>query len=149
MPFQRLIFSGSERNSQTVSGLASITTSRVTESRSVVLSMLPSLLSFCFAFEGLEALVPELVEERLHVGKALRARPVEAPGAVPSLVHEPRLLQDGQVLRDRGSGHVEVRGDLARRQLTVAHEPQDGPPPGLGDRLQRSFHGVYVSSCLR
>jgi hypothetical protein len=97
--------------------------------------MLLLLLSFCFAFEGLQPVAPEVFEEGLQVGQAFGARPVEAPGAVASFVHEPGLLQDGQMLRDRGPRDVEVRGDLAGGELVVPDEPEDLPAARLGDCL--------------
>src|SRR5712691_1340960 len=106
-PIQRSAFSGSTRNCQTVSGLAAISSSRSITSRSAVVSMVLLLLSFGFAFKGLEPLVPELVEECLQVGEPFRAHAVEAPGAVASFAHEPGLLQDGQVLGDRGPRNLE------------------------------------------
>src|SRR5258705_12582238 len=124
-PFQRRIFSGSTRNSQTVSGLASIRTSRSTEVCSAVRSIFSLLLSFDLAFEGRQLHVPELLEERLELGEALGARPVQASGAVSSFVHEPGLLQHGQMLGDRRTGDVEVRGDLARGHLVVEDESQN------------------------
>src|SRR5207249_8589051 len=98
---------------------------------------LRSLLSFGFALECLEPLVPERLEEGLELRQSLRPGPVEPLRAVPSLGHQTRLLQDAQVLRDRGPRDVELRCDLPRRELAVADERQDLPPPRRCDRLQR------------
>src|SRR3954470_2892925 len=147
MPHHAVVFSGSTRNCQTVSGLASIAIVRST-AVSVLLAML-ALLSFSFAFQRLEALAPELVEEHLELDEPLRTCAVEAPGAVASLVHEPRLLQHGQMLGDRRPGYVDMRRDLARGQLPDRREPQDPAPVRGGDRLQRCLHGQYVSRFLR
>src|SRR5205807_3866815 len=132
----------------TVSGLASISISRTTEVVSVALSMLLPLLSFGLALERVEAVAPEIVEKRLQLGETLWSRAVEAPRAVASFVHEPGLLEDLQVLRDRGLAHFEVRGDLARRELGVPDEAQHPPAVGLGDRLQRSLHRGDLSKDL-
>src|SRR5579871_2801844 len=86
-PHQRTALSGSTRSSQTVSGLAAISISRRTSSRSVVLSMLLPLLSFGLALERLEPVAPELVEELLELGESFGAGAVETPGAVASFVH--------------------------------------------------------------
>src|SRR5207248_6701106 len=128
-------FSGSTRNCQTVSGLAAIAISRSTEVVSVVASMRLCLLSFRLGLEGVEALVPELLQERLQLREPLGSRPVEALRAVASLAHEARLLQDGQVLRDRRPRHVEVPGDLARGELAVADKREDLAPRRRRDRL--------------
>src|SRR5439155_22434570 len=140
MPFQRTSLSGSTKNSQTVSGLAAIEIVRSIEVVSVVASMLLSLLLLRFAFEYFESHVPELLEELLELGEPLRAYPVQASRAVASLAHEPRLLQDIQVLRDRGPRDVEMRCDLARAQLPVTDEREDLTTPRCGDCLQRGLH---------
>src|SRR5918995_3813003 len=99
MPIQSVAFSGSTRNSHTVSGLASIASSRSTVVMSVTASTFLPLLSFGFPFERLEALVPELVEEGLQRCEPFRTHAVQAPRSVPPLGHQPRLLQQRQVLR--------------------------------------------------
>src|SRR6266542_3503993 len=149
MPFQRMSLSGSTKNSQTVSGLAAIEIVGSIEVVSVVASMLLPLLLFRFAFECFEPHVPELLEELLELGEPFRACPVQAPRAVPSLAHEPRLLQDVQVLGDRRPRDVEVRRDLAGAQLVVTHERENLTAPGSGDCFQRSLHGDYLSRSLR
>src|SRR3954447_7476055 len=137
------------RSSSTVSGLAAIEISRSTETVLVALFIALSLLSFRLAFERLQPLGPELVEERLQLPEPFRARSVETPRAVASLAHEPRLLQHAQMLRDRGPRQLEVRRDLSCRELAVAHERQDPPPVRLGDRSQRRLHEDSVSDALR
>src|SRR3954469_6158749 len=111
--------------------------------------MLLSLLLFRLAFECLEPDVPELLQEVLELDEPFGTCPIEAPGAVASLAHEPRLLQDVQMLGDRGPGHVEVRRDLARAQLVVADERQNGAPPWRGDGFQGGLHERYLSIRLR
>src|SRR6266567_361082 len=116
-PIQRVALSGSTKNSHTVSGLAAIAISRSTDVVLIVASMLRLLLSLGLALECVEALVPELFEERLHLGQTFRSRPVKTPRTVASLAHEPRLLQDVQVLGDRRPGDVEMGFDLACGEL--------------------------------
>src|SRR3989440_1518878 len=140
-PIQRIALSGSTRNCQTVSGLAAIAISRSTEVVSVVASILLPLLSFCLDLERVEALVPELLQERLQLREPLGPRPVEAPGAVAALAHEAGLLQDVQVLRDRRPRHVEMPRDLTRGELTVADEREDLAPARRGDRSECGLHG--------
>src|SRR5919198_432774 len=112
IPIQRVCFSGSTKNSHTVSGLASIEIVRSTTVVLVAASILLLLLLLRFAFECFQPHVPELLEELLELGETFRTCPIQASRAVSSLAHEPRLLQDVQMLRDRGPGDVEVRGDL-------------------------------------
>src|SRR3954464_6023013 len=128
------------RNSHTVSGLAAIATSRWTEVVSAVVSMLALLLSFRFALERLEPRVPEVLDERLDVHQPLRAGAVEPLGAVAPLIHQPRLLEDGQMLRDRRPGHVEMRRDVARAELVAPDEEEDLPPALGGESFQAGVH---------
>src|SRR5712691_3044245 len=111
--------------------------------------MLLLLLLFCFVFECVEPDVPELLEEVLELGKPFGTCSVQAPRAVASLAHEPRLLQDVQVLGDRRPRHVEVGCDLAGAQLVVADECEDLPPPRGGDGFECGLHDRYVSTSLR
>src|SRR5262245_1922655 len=147
-PIHRFCFSGSTRKSHTVSGLAAIVSSRSITTCSAVFAMLAPLLSFRFALERLEPLVPELLEEGPQLHETFGTSPVEAPGAVASLIHEPRLLQHCQVLRDRRPRQLEMRRDLARGQLGAGHQPQDRAAVRRGDRLQRSLHGVVFKQRL-
>src|SRR5687768_2151912 len=100
-PIQRVALSGSTRNSHTVSGLAAIESCRSTVAASVVASMLLLLLLLRFAFERVEPGIPVLLEEGPELDEPFRACSVQASRAVASLAHEPRLLQDVQVLGDR------------------------------------------------
>jgi len=111
--------------------------------------MLNNLILFYFAFEGVEPHVPELGEELLEIGEPLGTCPVQTPRAVASLAHEPRLLEDVQMLGDRRASHVEVARDLAGAELVVSNELQNLAAPGSSDRFQGGFHGVYVSILLR
>src|SRR5262245_32733795 len=104
---------------------------------SVIASMLPSLLLLCFAFEGLQTRLPEAFEELAELLEAFGPHAVQASRAVPSLAHEPRLLEDVQMLGDRRARDVEMGRDLACAQLAVGDESENLPPPGSGDRLQR------------
>src|SRR6266576_292716 len=144
IPIQRMSFCGSTKNSQTVSGLASIPIVRSYTAVSVTASMLLALLLLCFAFECLEPDVPEPLEEIPELDEPFGTRPVEASCAVASLAHEPRLLQDVQVLRDRRPRDVEVRRDLAGAELVLTDETQDRAPPRLGDGFQCGLHAPYL-----
>ena len=111
--------------------------------------MLLLLLLFRFAFQCLEPDVPELLEEVLELGEPFGTCPIQAACAVASLAHEPRLLQDVQVLGDRRTRHVEVRRDLACAQLVVADERKDAAPGRCGDGFERALHRSYLSKDLR
>src|SRR5918999_3572363 len=97
-PIQRVAFSGSTKNSQTVSGRAAIVISRRT-AVSVLASILLPFLEFRLALQRLEPHVPELLEELPDRREAVGSHAVHAPGSVAPLLHQSGLLQDGQVLR--------------------------------------------------
>src|ERR1700675_2228283 len=111
--------------------------------------MLLSLLLLCFAFECVEPDVPELLEEVLELCEPFGTCSVQAPRAVASLAHEPRLLQDVQVLGYRWPRDVEVGCDLAGAQLVVADEREDLAAPRRRDGFECGLHGKYVSTFLR
>src|SRR5437588_2203224 len=134
MPIHVLAFSGSTRNCHTVSGLAAITSSRSIATVSLAFVATLPLLSFCFTLQRIELRVPETVEEPLQLAEPLRTRAVEPLRPVPPLVHETRLLEDAEMLRDRRPRDVELRRDRAGRQLLVSHQLEDLPPPRLRDR---------------
>src|SRR5919108_855240 len=115
---------------------------------SVLASILLPFLEFGLSLERFEPLVPELLEKLPDRLEALRAHPVEAPRAVAPLVHKPRLLQDGQVLRHSRPGHVEMRRDLARGELAVTDERQDLAAVRRCDRFQGGFHGAVCKQFL-
>src|SRR5262249_52190334 len=109
---------------------------------------------FCFLprglrFECLEPAVPEAVEEVPQLDEPFGTGPVEASGAVASLAHEPRLLQDVQVLGDCRPRDLEMRRDLAGAELVLPDEAQDRAPSRFGDGLERSLHGNNLSRRLR
>src|SRR6266487_6883324 len=110
--------------------------------------MLLLLLLLRFAFECFESHVPELLEEILELGEPLGTYAVQASGAVASLAHEPRLLQDVQVLGDRRPRDVEVGCDLAGAQLVVADEREDLAAPRRRDGFECGLHDWYVSIFL-
>src|SRR5436853_7564574 len=96
--------SGSVRNGQIVSGVASIMISRTSSAISALL--LVSLGSFGDVTESLQPRRPVLVEELtqlLHLAP-IRAIQAARPGA--ALAHQARGLEDREVLRDRGTGDL-------------------------------------------
>ena len=89
------------------------------------------------------------VEERLQLGEPLRARPVEPPCAVPSLVHETRLLQHAQVLGDRRPRDLELRRDLARRELRLPTSSRIRRRRGSAIARSAASMARYLSDHLR
>src|SRR3954463_11079863 len=102
-PFQRTMSAGSVKNANTVSGLASMWTSRSMTSEELVLaSTLLPFLGFGLALQLRQAERPEALEELLEVLQSFRTGAVEAPRALTPLAHETGLLEYAQVLGDRG-----------------------------------------------
>src|SRR5215469_11334735 len=95
---------------------------------------------------GVERGRPHLVEKLAEPGQALRPGAVEPPGAVAPLGEQPGVLEHGQVLADRGPGHVERRRDLAGGELVAGHEPQDGAPARLRERPEDLVGRLVVRS---
>src|SRR5690242_17760312 len=149
-PFQRTMSAGSVKNAKTVSGLASMWSSRSMTSEELVLaSTLLPFLRLRLALELRKAERPEALEELLELLQTFRTGAVKALRALTPLAHETGLLEYTQVLGDRGPGHVEAGGDLACRQLAFADQLEDLPPPRFGQRLDGRLHGVTVTGCLR
>src|SRR5215213_5662946 len=150
-PFQSTIFSGSVKNSNTVSGRAAILTSRsttVATSGCSTATSPPSFLVLCGDLQALEPLAPERFQERPQIVEAFAPDAVEALGALPPLAHEPGVLEHREVLRHRRPRDREVSRDLTCRALSVGHELEDAAAVRLGDRTQRDFHDEYCKQIL-
>src|SRR4051812_3227855 len=109
VPTHSTCLSASVRNGQIVSGVASITISRMSSAISGSFVSLGGLGRVAQPFETGRPVVIEKVAQLAHL---VLARLVQAPGAVPPLIHEARLLEHAEVLRDRRARDVaEVVGD--------------------------------------
>ena len=75
-----------------------------------------------------DRVAPHLGEERLDRLDAFVVQPVDAPGALRLLHHEPRFLQQAQVARHRGPADRQRVGDLADRPPPGAEQLDDGAP---------------------
>src|SRR5215212_8973398 len=88
-PIQRVAFTGSVKKSKTVSGAASIRTSRsIAWVWLVPASTFSPLLFLGFLLELVEAERPEALEELAQLREPLWACAVEAPGPFAALGHE-------------------------------------------------------------
>src|SRR3954453_8065800 len=141
MPIQRTALTGLVKNSNTVSGLASICTSRSTTSSWLVpASTLLPFLGLRLTLELLQAEAPETFYEFLELFQPLGTCAVEPPRPLTPLAHETGLLEYAQVLRDGGAGHVEARCDRASGQLAVADQLEDLASPRFRKRLDGRLH---------
>ena len=79
--------------------------------------------------------LPELLEIGAYGGEPVRVDGVDAPVALRPVPHEFRLLQDLEVLADRGSAHRtrngQVTGDLGDRHRAAGYELEDRSSGGV------------------
>src|SRR5437660_9344432 len=106
-----------------------------------------SLLSLSGCFQAVEARGQDFGQESVQFTQPLRAHGQQPLGSLASLVDQPNVLQDLQVLRDGGLRDVEVRCDLARAELAFYQEPENLPSLGLGDCLE-DLHGTTLAPGL-
>ena len=97
--------------------------------------------------------LPEVVEQRAQPVEPLGPGAVEPPRPLAALVQQAHGAQDGQVLADRGAGHVEGRRDVSRRRAPSG--PRDGgspagaAAPALSTRRRVRGHRDNVSVWFR
>src|SRR3954454_22718283 len=91
-----------------------------------------------------ERLVPEGVEVGAQVGQCLRVHLVEPARADLAVDDQPGVLEDLQVLRDRGAADRELAGQLADRARPGDEALEDGLSRGIaedGHRCSYVRHG--------
>src|SRR4051812_18369203 len=149
-PIQRTALTGSVKNSNTVSRLASIWTSRSTTSAWLVVpaSTLLPFFGLRLVLELLQAESPEPLEDLFQFLHPFGTRAVEALGPFPPLAHETGLLEYAQVLGDRRPGHVEAGGDVASAALVIPDQREDLAPPRLRQCLDCGLHETYCKASL-
>src|SRR4051794_12775547 len=99
------------------------------------------LLLGCIAKRG-QRLVPERVEVGPQVGHGLRIHAIHPPRADLAIDHQPGVLEDLEMLRDRRPADREARGQLADRSRDRRQALEDG----LARRVAEGGHGSsYVS----
>src|SRR5712692_3252503 len=146
VPTHSTCLSASVRKGQIVSGVASITISRMS---SAIMGSFVSLGGLGHVAQPFEAGRPVVVEEVAELAHLVLARLVQTPGAVASLAHEARRLEHPEVLRDRRARDLsEVIGDGCRREFAAPHQPQDLPAPGLCQCLEGRIHTTDLKSLL-
>src|SRR6266487_1413921 len=89
------------------------------------------------SLQSAELAGPEVGEEFLHCGEAVRPDQEQVAGSLAAFVDEARFSQHLQMTRHRLRGDVEVTGDLPHRARIAGYQSQDLPPVRLGERLQR------------
>src|SRR5882724_5115502 len=94
VPIHSTCFAASVRNGQIVSGVASITISRMS---SAIIGSFVSLGSLGHVAQPFEAGRPVVVEEGTQLLHLVSARLVKTPSAVAALAHETRRLEHAEV----------------------------------------------------
>src|ERR1700730_18078918 len=112
VPTHSTCLSASVRNGQIVSGVASITISRMSSAMS---GSFVSLGGLGHVAQPFETSGPVVVEEGAELAHLVLARLVQTPGAIASLAHKVGRLEHAEMLRDRGASDLsEVIGDRRR-----------------------------------
>src|SRR5262245_48432717 len=103
----------------------------------------------CFSFGGLlergQALVPERLEEREHLGQPLAPGAVQTAGAVAPFLDQAGGLENGEVLGDGRPGDREALGDGAGRELLAPDEAYDLAAARLGEGAKLSIHARMLA----
>src|SRR5262252_4563436 len=82
-------------------------------------------------FESVEAAVPERAIRRqpvVDLAKRVRSQAIQASLCVHPRLHQARLAQHAQVLRDSGLAHGQPGHEVADRELAQAEKIQDSTP---------------------
>jgi hypothetical protein len=91
-------------------------------------------------FESVEVRRPEPAVRRqpvVELRKWLRPDPVKPALCIDAGFHQPRVLEDAEVLGDAGLADLKAIHDLADRPLAVSEQIEDRQPSRLGQDLER------------
>ncbi len=96
--------------------------------------------------EGAEHVGPEALDPRAQVGEAFGSDRVDAPFPVAAVRDEPRVLEDPEVLRDRGLRDAQGGGQLTHRVRLPTEELHQFAPGPVPERLEgsRISHALYI-----
>jgi hypothetical protein len=100
-------------------------------------------------FETIEMSRPELAiggKPVVELRERLRSDAVQATLRIGAGLHEPRILEDAEVLRDSRLTQAEVVDEVADGPLAVAEQIEDCEPLWLGQNLKcgELAHGELV-----
>jgi hypothetical protein len=104
------------------------------------------LLRFSFScfLERSERFVPKSVEPPAERFDALCFHRIEPTCTLGAVHHQSCPLENLQVLRNRGTGHVHPLGDFSHRERataqTLEHRPSGGVSQCIEEMLYVSFH---------
>src|SRR5204862_3162732 len=103
------------------------------------------------SLQGIEAGTPQpaiWLDAGVDLGERRRAQLVPAPLRVLADLHEARLPQHAQVLRDPGLAEPERVDQLPHRPGSLPQEVQDAAPGRLGHYFEGGSHGRRITNWL-
>jgi hypothetical protein len=89
---------------------------------------------------------PEVVEVRAQRDEGVWAQLVQAPSGDRGGGDESSVLEDPEMLGDRGAAHRELPRDFGHGEWTIAEQLEDGAAGGITERIELA---VWVSTHLR
>ena len=82
-------------------------------------------------------LAPDLLEVALDGVGALGLQPVDPPGALRLLGHQPGALEHPEVPRDGRPADGQLRGELGHRPVRAGQQAEDLPPVLVAEGVER------------
>lgn len=102
------------------------------------------LVALHHLLQSLQRRGPQLCQHLAYRVEPVRIKGVKAADTVAPLSEQTRLGQHLQVMTDRLLRRVEVRRDLARRELAGPHQPEDAPAVRVGERAEDGVSWVVL-----
>ena len=88
----------------------------------------------------------EIVKPFEQLLKHRQVQPVQNVLPLPLVRHQPRLLQNGQVVAHRGFCHFKMLGNLSCRQVALIQQLQNSPPGRVCQGLKGFAHCAALLS---
>lgn len=76
-------------------------------------------------------------EPAKHLFKYRGVQRIDDELPVTFVLHQPRVLQRIEVVRDAGLRHIEKIGDFPGRPVLFTQQPENLPPGRVGERFER------------
>ena len=93
-----------------------------------------------------QGLIPEVIEVLAKGFERVGIEGVDAARAVGAIGHEPSVLEDAEMLRDRGTADGELARELPDGQRTLQQARQDRPARAVTQGVELR---MFVSNHLR
>ena len=96
------------------------------------------------SLEGGQCSTPEVIEVDAELREPRRVDRIDAPGSFGAVRHQPGILQDAQVLGDRGPADRHLLGELA----DGAGGGRDTAEDGASGRVDEGVPGIGLRGCV-